>query len=288
MNPPLFRPDSMFWRVNREIACTLAGPRAVLMQIAHPLIAAGVADHSRFREHRLARLYRTSMAAAAITFGSRDFAVKAVNRINQIHTRIHGVLREEVGAFAAGTPYDANDPELKLWVLSTITDSTLLIYDRFVSPLSREERELFYRDSLIAAKLFDIPESAVPPTYDDFQDYMRAMLDGNAIRIGKDAREIAAALFSPSPVGKLLFAGSVVGIGLLPERLRREFGFEWTERSDVLLDRSGTFATSVRRYSPSIFFYHPAAVISQLLFKHRRPDSRVGPEGEAFRLGNNP
>ena len=78
MGQPLFSPSSVFWRVNRELASGLAGPRAVLMQIAHPLIAAGVAEHSRFRERRFARLYRTSLAAAAITFGSRDFALRAV------------------------------------------------------------------------------------------------------------------------------------------------------------------------------------------------------------------
>src|SRR5215510_11159418 len=68
MGQPFFSPSSVFWRVNRELASGLAGPRAVLMQIAHPLVAAGVTEHSRFRQHRLARLYRTSVAAAAITF----------------------------------------------------------------------------------------------------------------------------------------------------------------------------------------------------------------------------
>src|SRR6185436_1240334 len=118
MSKPLFSPKSVFWRVNRELACGFAAPRAVLMQIAHPLGAAGVAEHSQFRKHRLARLYRTSLAAAAITFGSRDFALNAVRSINRKHQQVHGVLREQAGIFPAGTPYDANDPELKLWVLA--------------------------------------------------------------------------------------------------------------------------------------------------------------------------
>src|SRR2546422_8458611 len=103
MGQPLFSPSSVFWRVNREIASGLAGPRAVLMQIAHPLIAAGVAEHSRFREHRLARLYRTSVAAAAITFGSRDFALRTIASINRIHQRVHGTVRTQAGTFPAGT-----------------------------------------------------------------------------------------------------------------------------------------------------------------------------------------
>src|SRR5215510_2825632 len=90
---PLFSSSSTFWRVNRELVSGLAGPRAVLMQIAHPLIAAGVADHSRYREHRFARLYRTSMAAAAITFGSRDLALRAIGSINKRHLTVHGRLQ---------------------------------------------------------------------------------------------------------------------------------------------------------------------------------------------------
>src|SRR4029453_14281997 len=148
MAKPLFSPKSVFWRVNREMACTFAAPRAVLMQIAHPLVAAGVAEHSQFQKHRFARLYRTSMAAAAITFGSRDFALRAVRTGNQKHRLVHGVLKEPAGIFPAGTPYDANDPELKLWVLSTITDSTLLTYESFVGPLSNGDQEEYYRATL--------------------------------------------------------------------------------------------------------------------------------------------
>src|SRR2546428_1372125 len=98
MGQPLFSPSSVFWRVNRELASGLAGPRAVLMQIAHPLVAAGVAEHSRFRQHRLARLYRTSMAAAAITFGSREFALRAIRSVNEKHRQVHGVLKAPEGA----------------------------------------------------------------------------------------------------------------------------------------------------------------------------------------------
>ena len=113
----------MFWRVNRELVSGLAGPRAVLMQIAHPLIAAGVAEHSRYQEHWFARLYRTSMAAAAITFGSRDLALRAISAINRRHLTVHGTLQKQAGVFPAGTPYDANDPQLKRWVLNTIIQS---------------------------------------------------------------------------------------------------------------------------------------------------------------------
>jgi uncharacterized protein (DUF2236 family) len=264
MKQPLFSPSSMFWRINREIASGFAGPRAVLMQIAHPLVAAGVAEHSRFREHRLARLYRTSMAAAAITFGSRDFALRAIESINRRHARVHGLLQTQAGVFPAGTPYDANDPELKLWVLSTITDSTLLVYDQFVSPLSNDQRQEYYHDSLAVAKLFDVPEHLTPPTYLDFQLYMRHMLESGVVTVSGTACEIGRELFSPSIEGNLLFLVSAIGIGLLPERLRSEFGFKWDRRREIWLSRTARLSRSARGCLPSILCSSPFATWSEL------------------------
>jgi len=264
MAKPLFSPKSVFWRVNREIACSLAAPRAVLMQIAHPLVGAGVAEHSQFRKHRLLRLYRTSLAAAAITFGSRDFAFRAVRSINRKHEQVHGVLRAQAGSFPAGTPYDANDPQLKLWVLSTITDSTLLVYDTFVSKLSAEDRQGYYADSLKVGELFGIPESIMPPTYDDFRSYFDDMMRGDAIHVSDEARDIVRALFARTPSGLLLFAGSAVSIAMLPERLRDEFGFRWKFAGRSLWQRVPPVCRVLRRYTPSLLCAHPAATFSEL------------------------
>jgi uncharacterized protein (DUF2236 family) len=264
MPKPLFSPKSVFWRVNREIACSFAAPRAVLMQIAHPLVAAGVAEHSQFRKHRLARLYRTSLAAAAITFGSKDFALSAIRSINRKHQQVHGLLRSACGIFPAGTPYDANDPDLKLWVLSTITDSTLLVYDLFVSRLSAEDRERYYADSLKVADLFGIPRSIVPPSYDDFRVYMDRMLHEGVIHVGDDAKNIVGALFARTPSGLLLFAGSAVSIALLPDRVREEFGYRWKIPRESWWERIPRVCRRLRRYTPSVLCANPAATFSEL------------------------
>jgi uncharacterized protein (DUF2236 family) len=264
MTDPIFSPSSMFWRVNRELVSGLAGPRAVLMQIAHPLIAAGVAEHSRYREHRFARLYRTSMAAAAITFGSRDLALRVISAINRRHLTVHGTLQKQAGVFPAGTPYDANDPQLKLWVLNTIIESTLLVYEMFVSPLSEEGREEYYSDSLIVAKLFDIPEHLIPPSYADFRRYMNSMLGSDVVMVSDTAREIAHELFSGALEGRLLFLGSAIGIGLLPDRLRNEFGLEWSERRQFWMERAAAASRRVRGHMPSILCSSPIATWSHL------------------------
>jgi uncharacterized protein (DUF2236 family) len=267
MGQPFFSPKSVFWRVNREIACALAAPRAVLMQIAHPLVAAGVAEHSNFSRHRFARLYRTAMAATAITYGSREFALRAIRAVNQKHHAVHGVLKADSGIYPAGTPYNANDPELKLWVLNTITDSTLLAYELFVSRLSMHERRQYYSDSLVAVDLFDIPSTIVPQTYDDFLQYMDRMMHGNAIHVSDQARDISNALFARTPSGMLLFAGSAVGIALLPERLRDEFGFHWRLQEKAWLQRLPAISRNIRRYVPSILCANPAATASELIFQ---------------------
>lgn len=266
-NSPFFSPKSVFWRVNREIACGFAAPRAVLMQVAHPLVAAGVAEHSEFRKHRFARLYRTAFAAAAITFGSRDFAIRSVRTINQKHEKVHGVLKADSGIFPAGTPYDANDPELKLWVLSTITDSTLVAYELLVAKLSPGEREDYYKESLVATQLFGIPNNIVPQTYDEFRSYMERMLESGAIQVSAQAREIRHALFAKTPSGMLLFAGSALGIALLPERLRHEFGFRWQLKQKRWLQRLPAICRSLRRYTPSVLCANPAATASELLLQ---------------------
>ena len=265
MSKPLFSPKSVFWKVNRELACTFAAPRAVLMQIAHPLIAAGVAEHSEYRKHRFARLYRTTMAAAAITFGSRDFALRAVRTINQKHRAVHGVLKAQSGIFPAGTPYDANDPELKLWVLSTITESTLLVYEQFVSKLSTADRESYYQDSLMVAELFGVPEGIVPPNYEDFQVYFDRMMAGDAIQVSDQAKEIYNALFEWTPSGLLLFAGSALSISLLPQRLREAYGFGRKSSRSGMWQSIPPVCRGLRRVTPSLLAANPAATLSQLL-----------------------
>jgi len=108
----LFGPDSLTWRVNREQALLLGGGRALLLQLAHPLVAAGVADHSDFRSDPLRRLRRTLDATLAMIFGTTAEAEAAAAGVRAVHERVTGTLRTRVGRFDAGTPYRAEDPAL--------------------------------------------------------------------------------------------------------------------------------------------------------------------------------
>ena len=198
-----FAVSGSFWQVSREMAVGLCGPRALLMQLAHPLIAAGVAEHSRFSRNRLVRLYRTAFTASALAFGSRTAACLAAARINSCHRAVRGVLSEGVGPFPAGTAYDANDPHLKLWVLATLIDSTLLAHEVFVARLSPTEREDYYRESRVMGQLLGIPADLMPASYASFARYVTSMLSSEVLTVGRAAQEVADALFDSTLVGRL-------------------------------------------------------------------------------------
>ncbi|MFN8640850.1 MAG: oxygenase MpaB family protein [Candidatus Binatia bacterium] len=227
---PLFAPDSITRRVNREAALLLGGGRALLLQVAHPLVAAGVAEHSRFEQTPLQRLLRTLELTLTIVFGSAAEALAAVRGIERAHARVHGRLEHACGPFRAGTPYDANDPALLLWVQATLVDSALLAHERFIGPLRADERRRFYDESRVTARLFGIPDADVPPTYDAFRAYVRGMLRGPQLAVSRDSRAIAAALLSPAlPPGlrQLALAPRLFTVGLLPASLRRRYGYTW-------------------------------------------------------------
>ena len=152
-----FSPDTVFWRGSREPALLLAGMRALLLQIAHPKIAQGVADHSRYREDPLGRGIRTFTAVYGLVFGGRDEAIEAAMRVRFVHDSVHGQV---MGPLPAGmdSSYDANDPELLLWVAATLLDSSVVAYELFVEPLSAGEKEQLYQQAKCFGQLFGIPE----------------------------------------------------------------------------------------------------------------------------------
>jgi uncharacterized protein (DUF2236 family) len=227
----LFGPRSLSWQINREAVLLLGGGRALLMQIAHPLVAAGVAAHSQFERAPLQRLWRTLDLSLTTVFGTAADALAAVRQVERVHAHVHGRLAEAIGPFRRGTRYDANDPRLLHWVHATLVDSALLAYERFVRPLSAAERAAFYAESTIAARLFGIPARLIPATFPEFRLYMRDMVRGPALAVGPAGRAIAAALLSPPlPFGLRQAAQStrLFTIGLLPVPIRRRYGYAWT------------------------------------------------------------
>src|SRR5437868_3790001 len=179
VKPGLYSDDSITRRVNRENVLLLGGGRALLMQLAHPLVAAGVDEHSDFRSTPWRRQRRTILMTMAIVFGDRETAHAAARAVNQTHGRVRG----------AG--YRALDPDLLMWVHATLVDSALVTYEAFVKPLSAAERDDFFQESKVLGTLLGIPADTFPGRHRDFVDYIDGMIAGGTVAVGPHARELA-------------------------------------------------------------------------------------------------
>lgn len=226
-----FTDDSMLRRVNREMAVSLAGPRSLLMQAAHPVAFAGFFEATTMLAEPYPRLERTARVLQAIGFGTRAEADAATKPVRAIHRRVHGALREPAGRFPAGTPWRADDPALLLWIIATLVDSNLLVYQRYVRPLSRDEQEAYWQDFRLLGKLFGLPYKHSPPDLDAFEAYVAGVLASGDLHVGAKARELAVDIVMRPPVRwqlrGVLEAANQTTIGLLPPEVRRLYGFRW-------------------------------------------------------------
>jgi uncharacterized protein (DUF2236 family) len=261
-----FTPGSVFWRVNSDSVTMLSASRALMLELAHPMVAAGVAQHSNYRGDPFGRLLRTLQTMTDIMFTDASSAKSALRHFNGCHTKVKGTLSEATGSLQQGTPYTAQDPMLKLWVLATLYDSCLLVYDRFVEPLTLDDKRAYYRDGLRLGHLLGIPYAMMPSSYDAFHDYMEAMINGELLTVGNVASDVVQALFAPPLFGPFAKAVSWPGIGLLPPHLREAFGFKWSERHEVWLNRLAGFTRRARPLVPRLVAANPRAVLVEYQF----------------------
>jgi uncharacterized protein (DUF2236 family) len=227
--PGYFDTDSVLRRVHRERALALAGPRALLMQAAHPLAVSGLLAHSTTLDEPYDRLARTAEVLSTIGFGEREDADRVCRRVRAMHRRVSGALSEPMGPYPAGTPYRADDPELLLWVLFTLVDSGLVVYRTYVGSLSRDDEARYWDDYKRVGRLFGLRVRDMPRTIADLDDYRRAMLDGDRLHVADWARERARAIVLEPPVPwkaqPLVETVNFITIALLPDRIRAEYGF---------------------------------------------------------------
>src|SRR5215218_7698 len=226
-----FTDSSMLRRVHREWVVAFSGPRALLMQATHPVAFEGFFAHTGAMDEPYERLARTAKVMDTIAFGSREEADRATRRVRAMHRRVRGELAEPAGRFPAGTPYAADAPELLLWILATLADSALTVYPRYVRALDRDERDALWRDYKVVGRLFGLAETEMPGTIEDFDAYMRGMLESDVLHVTPEARELAVDIVMRPPVPvklkPVLELVNQITIGLLPAKVRREFGFSW-------------------------------------------------------------
>jgi uncharacterized protein (DUF2236 family) len=258
----LFGPGSLTWRVNREGVLLLGGGAALTLQVAHPLVAAGVAEHSNYREDPWGRLYRTLDLTTKIVFGSTEVAEEASQRIKHVHGRVKGVTKEDGGRYPAGTEYDARDPELLMWVHATLVRTSLDVYTRYVGPLSIAEQRGYYEEQKLLGEKFGIPRDRQPEDYAAFNDYFAAMLASDRIAVTDALRDVVDATLRPELpflLRPLLEALNVATVGLLPEPLRAELGLRWTRNRRRVFEGSRVLLSAALPVLPRVMREFPPA-----------------------------
>jgi uncharacterized protein (DUF2236 family) len=234
-----FAPESVIRRLgNTPLVPFLGGGAAVLLQVAHPLVAAGVSDHSEVGDDLWRRLVQTLRALYLIAFGTKEEAERVAEVVQAVHTRVRGCTRTQLGRFPPGTPYSASDPELMLWVHATLVQASLAAYERFVHPLSHEDQERYYQEMALVARLFGTPASVIPRSLADFREYFAAEINGETIAVTAPAKEVAAVILEarlPTPLRVFVPAHRLSTAALLPPRLRDQYGLRWSAFHELAL-----------------------------------------------------
>lgn len=235
----IYGPESVGWGINREMVHFLGGGRAALLQLAHPFVAYGVSDHSQTKSDPLGRFQRTFFHVYKVVYGELDHAIASARRVFAIHERIRGTIGEDVGRYEKGSPYAATDEDALFWVYATLIDTSVLMYERVVGPLSTSDKERYYEESRLLAYLFGVSDRVLPPSFSSFRETFDRIVASDAIAVSTPAREIATFLLRP-------WGGFPRAIGvwfrpvtsaLLPEKLRAPFGLRYG-RADRALWRA--------------------------------------------------
>ncbi|MEV4006927.1 oxygenase MpaB family protein [Actinomadura sp. NPDC049753] len=231
----------------------LAAGRALLMQLAHPAVARGVAEHSDFAERPLARLFGTLDFLLIVTFGTPEQVGRIAAKVRGIHTTVRG------------DDYSGNDPGLQLWVNATLIDSALHVYEHVMRGDDPELAEAYYRQARVVAEVLGCPLEAQPPDLAAFRAYTADTLA--ALEVTGTAREVASAVLWPRRLRALAPALAVFRLltaALLPDELRDQFGLPWTparrRAAGALLRTAGL----VHRLSPAWLRRPPEPLLVRL------------------------
>ena len=250
----LFGPGSISWRIDREVLVLAGGSCALLMQAAHPMVAAGVVEHSTYATDPLGRLMRTLTSSFDVIFGSRSRAEATIRRVNAIHSAVHGTL-------AGDGRYSALDPEALLWVHATLVDTALRVYGRFVSSLTPDDEQAYHVECAQVAVLLKVPVADIPPTIGELRDWMGEMIRSERVGVTPAAREIARTVMYPLRWTPRLAwdAAHLVSLATIPESLRRQYGIRWSPARDRGMDRVAALTRRALPLVPGFLRFVPQA-----------------------------
>jgi uncharacterized protein (DUF2236 family) len=248
-SPSYFDDSAMIRRVHREQVVALSGPRALLMMAAHPVAFEGFFNVTGSRDEPYERLARTAYVMDAIAWGPRAEANRLTRHVRAMHAHARGTLPVDAGPFPVGTPWAADDPALLLWILACLVDSAILVYERYVGPLTAGEREAYWKDMRVVGRLFGLRAADMPRTYAAFTEYMDNMLASGELVVTPNAREVGIDIVLSPPVPlrvrPLLELSNAITIGLLPRDIRRQYGLRWDPARALAIRGGAEYARRV-------------------------------------------
>ncbi len=250
----IFGPDSLAWTLVREPAYLLGGAAAVLLQMAHPAVVAGVSAHSTFETDLLGRIRRTSQALYSLVFGHLDDALATSRRMHNIHTRVRGTVDHPCSSWH-GRPYRANDPELLAWVSMTATVAGRRAFEAFVRPIAPHELAGDWNDLCRGAVASGVDPEGLPPSREAFFARFEAIAeDSPDLEVGPKARAVARVLFG-APLGVF---DPVITAALLPPRVRAMYDLPWGPAEMRAFARRRSVFAALRTMAPEAVRYVPA------------------------------
>ena len=250
-DPGYFGPNSMMWKVNKEITVLFGGARALLMHAAHPLIAAGARQTSFYQRDPWKRLIRTLSLQNSVTFGTKDEADESAHRINKLHEVIKG--KDEV----TGGVYDALDHEQLLWVHACLQISSIYFYELTVKKLSDDEKNQYHTENIIAAKLVLVDKKLIPKTHDELKNWVINKSREESYLLSTDVAEDVKDIIGGGPVPKHIkpiwpFI-AFTAFSTLPPEFKKIYGIKDSKFKNLLLGFNLMLLKYTRPFLPPFF-----------------------------------
>ena len=268
-DPGYFGPQSMMWKVNKEITVLFGGARALLMHAAHPLIAAGARQTSFYQRDPWKRLIRTLSLQNSVTFGTKEEADDSAHRINKLHEVING--EDEI----TGGYYDALDHEQLLWVHACLQISSIYFYEKTVKKLTEDEKNQYHEENSIAAEMVLVDRNIMPKTHEDLKKWVIEKSKEKDYLVLTDVAIDVADIINGGPVPRHIkpiwpFI-AFTAFNTLPPEFKNIYGIKETKFKTALLNFNLYFLKYSRPFLPPFFrLIAPARWAKQRLT--RNPD----------------
>ncbi len=256
-DPGHFGPETMMWKVNKEITVLFGGARALLMHAAHPLIAAGARQTSFYQRDPWKRLIRTLSLQNSVTFGTKEEANDSATRINRLHEVIKG--KDEI----TGKIYDALDHEQLLWVHACLQLSSIYFYENTVKKLSDQEKNQYHYENMLSAELVLIDIEKMPKTHEGLKNWViEKSRENNYLLltdVAKDVENIIAGGPVPKHIKPIWPFIAFTAFQTLPPEFKDIYDIKDTKLKRFILKLNLIILKSTRPLLPPFFRLIPPA-----------------------------